>query len=100
MEFLYTYAVSVGITLYFGYALISGIDNAVDSGLRGWIKRSRTLLTGLGCAVIGGALGYFMFTSADAHERWSVVLGIAVACGVVTTLVASWATSRLGDGAE
>lgn len=98
MEFLYTYAVSVGITLYFGYALISGIDNAVDQGLRGWFRRSRTLLLGLACAVAAGVLGHVVFATPDRYERWSLVLGLAVVCGSLTTLVASLAASRLrGD---
>lgn len=98
MQFLYTYAVSVGFTLYFGYALISGIDNAVDNGLRGWFRRSRTLLIGLACAVFAGAVGYVVLTTPDAYERWSLVLGIAVVCGSLTTLVASLAAHRLGGG--
>ncbi len=100
MEFLYTYAVSVAFTLYFGYALISGIENAVDNSLRGWLRQSRALLLGLGCAVLGGLVGYYRFTASDASERWSLVLGSAVACGVLSTLLGHWAHRKAGEGGE
>lgn len=101
MEFVYTYAVSVAFTLYCGYTLISAVDNAADSGLRDWLRRSRMLLVGLGCAALGGLLGYVSFVSSDASERWSVALGLAAVCGALTTLIGTWARRRLDrDGEE
>jgi hypothetical protein len=101
MEFLYTYAVSVAFTLYFGYALISGIENAVDNSLRGWIRDSRPLLVGLVCAVLAGLVGHYGFADYDTYEHWSLVLGSAVVCGVLSTLLAQWAHSKPdGDAHE
>lgn len=100
MEFVYTYAVSVAFTLYFGFTLISAVDNAADTSLRNWLRRSRMLLLGVACALLGGLLGYMSFMSSDAYERWSVALGLAAACGAFSTLIGTWARRRLEGDAD
>lgn len=99
MELLVTYMVTVGVILYLGYALISAIENAIENGLRGWLRASGPLLIGLGCAALGGTFAYYTFGSPDAYARWSIVLALAIACGALSTALGDY-TRRMLDRTE
>lgn len=95
MEFIYTYAVSAGITLYLSYVLISAVGALVEGGRNGWLECARGLLFGLACAIAGGTLAYLSFPSLAPHDRWALVLGLAAVAGGLSTLAGDFANRGL-----